>query len=112
MALIATFQMLKPKEYDQYKGQMKSYIRGSVPGIGDDAFDGPPGNYPYVLCFKKGDWVVSLSTFFDTKSGKQMFMEQLSALAKAVIGRLQAPETATLLASGSAYGLSTLIRSS
>ena len=54
VVLIATFQTLDQKGYDSYKTQMKSYIRGPVAGIGDDAFDGPPGNYPYFIGFKKG----------------------------------------------------------
>lgn len=69
---------------------MKPYIKASVPGIGDDAFNGPPGDYPYYITFKKGAWVVSISTFFDPAKYGQSFltMEQLTGLCQTVAGRL------------------------
>jgi len=90
VVLIATFQTMDQKAYDKYKTQMKSYIRGPVAGIGDDAFDGPPGNSPYFIGFKKGNRVVTISTFFNTaKMGETyLSMTQLADLCKTVAGRL------------------------
>ncbi len=90
VVLIASFQTLNPKDYDSYKNQIKPYIRKAVEGIGEDAFDGPPGNYPYFITFRKGNWVVSISTFFNpAESGKTyLSMDQLAGLCKTVAGRL------------------------
>jgi hypothetical protein len=90
LVLMATFQTLQPKDYEKVKAQMKSSIKGLVPGIGDDAFIGPPNDPQYFIEFKKGTRVVSLSTFFNMAKLGQTFLniDQLCALAKVVAGRL------------------------
>jgi len=90
LVLIATFQTLQPKDYEKMKTQMKSSIKASVPGIGDEAFTGPPADPQYFIEFKKGTRLVSLSTFFNKANYGQTFLniDQLCALAKVVAGRL------------------------
>lgn len=90
VVLIATFQMLDAKGYATYKTQMKSQTRGAVAGIGEEAFDGPPGDYPFFIFFKKGNWVVSISTFYNPAQYGKTFltMEQLGELCKTVASRL------------------------
>jgi hypothetical protein len=88
MVLIVNFLTLDAKGYPVYKNQMKPYINAAVPGLGEDAFDGPGGAVQYFLTFRKGTWVVSLSTFFGPSGKTFLSMDQLKALAKVVLGRL------------------------
>jgi hypothetical protein len=89
LVLIANFMTLKAKDYPAYKAQLKSYSKGDVPGLGDDAFNGPPNDPQYFLTFRKGEWVVSLSSFFSPKDGKIFVpMAKQVELAKIIIGRL------------------------
>jgi hypothetical protein len=89
VVLIATFQSLQPKDYDKYKTQLKPYVKGPIAGLADDAFNGPTGN-PYFISFRKGNWVATISTFFNpAKMGQTILtMDQLLALCKVVAGRL------------------------
>lgn len=92
MVLIASFQTLDQKDYEKYKTQMKNYIKGSVPGIGEDAFSGPANDPQFYIGFRKGTWVVTLSSFFNPDPAKKgatfLSMDQIAELAKIVIGRL------------------------
>ena len=92
MVLITNFQTLNQKDYDAYKAQMKPYIKGSVAGIGEDAFSGPASDPQYFIGFRKGTWLVTISSFFNPDPAKKgatfLSMDQLAALAKIVIGRL------------------------
>ncbi|MGD0783335.1 MAG: hypothetical protein ABSA30_10810 [Candidatus Aminicenantales bacterium] len=89
MALLVQFQTMDAKRWEKDKAAQKNYIRGPVAGLGDEAFDGPPGNFPYALTIRKGSRVVALSSFADMKTGKFIFsMEQLTALAKIILGRM------------------------
>jgi hypothetical protein len=59
----------------------------SVPGIGDEAFDSPPGDMQYVIYLRKGTMGASVSTYL--AGGKtRLSMEQLKAVAKTVADRL------------------------
>ena len=89
MALLVQFQTMDAKRWEKNKAAQKNYIRGPVAGLGDEAFDGPPGNFPYALTIRKGNRVIALSSFLDTNTGKFIFsMEQLTALAKIILGRI------------------------
>ncbi len=63
MFLIAQIQ---PKYiWNIWKGQENSF-NGSVPGVGDEAYNGPKGaGSNYVLFFLKGDTAFSVSSFFN-----------------------------------------------
>ena len=73
-----------------YEGnkKMKSYVKGPVPGVGDEAFNGPPGDYPYFLFFLKGDTSVSLATYFGKGGKTRISMEKLIELAKLIASRI------------------------
>lgn len=59
----------------------------TVPGIGDEAFDAPPGNMQYVIYLRKGTQGASVSTYLS--GGKPILsMPQLKAVAKVVADRL------------------------
>ena len=78
----------KEQEIGGMKLPMVLY-HADVKGIGDEAFDCPPGPYQYVLYIRKGSRAVSLTTYIDTASKRpRLTMAQLEALGKIVVSRL------------------------
>ena len=64
-------------------------FHGDVPGIGDEAFDSPPGLVQYVIYLRIGTKAASLTTYFDASGKKtRLTMEQLKALARIAADRL------------------------
>ncbi len=62
-----------------------------VPGLGDEAFDGPTGSLQYALYVKKGAKAFSLATFFVPHSRPmqpRLTMDQLKAAATIILSRL------------------------
>jgi hypothetical protein len=64
-----------------------------VKGLGDEAFDSPPGSLQYVLYVRKGNQAVSVSTYFRSGGNPRsptsvLTMEQLKQLAAIVVSRL------------------------
>ena len=64
-----------------------------VTGLGDEAFDSPPGSLQYVLYIRKGNQAVSMSTYFRSGGNPRsptsvLTMEQLKQLAAIVVSRL------------------------
>jgi hypothetical protein len=58
-----------------------------VPGVGDEAFDSPPGNMQYVLYLRKGQKAASLTTYI--AAGKPILtMAQLKQLGALVASRM------------------------
>jgi hypothetical protein len=88
--VIATMMTVKAGDYEKYKDQSKKYIRGPVAGIGEDAYDGPPGAVQYFIGFKKGMWYVQISSFFNMDAGGKTYlsMDQLTALCKTIADRM------------------------
>jgi hypothetical protein len=83
--------------YNRAKAQKEMSVGGmkvpmplfhaSVPGIGDEAFDSPPGNMQYVLYLRKGQRAASLTTYIS--NGKPLLtMAQLKQLGIIVASRL------------------------
>ena len=64
-------------------------FHAAVPGIGDEAFDSPPGPVQYVIYLRKGEKAASLTTFFK-RDGKTtvLTIDQLKRLAAIVASRL------------------------
>jgi len=61
----------------------------NVPGIGDEAFDSPPGPVQYVIYLRKGSKAASVTTYFDSSGKKtRLSMDQLKTIAKTVADRL------------------------
>jgi len=61
----------------------------SVPGIGNEAFDSPPGPLQYVIYLRKGIKAASVTTYFDSSGKKtRLSMEQLKTIARTVADRL------------------------
>lgn len=76
--------------YDRAKKQ-PSLMHAIVPGVGDEAFDAPPGSLQYVLYVKKGANAISITAFFVSGSRPltpALTLEQLKAIAQIVLPRL------------------------
>ena len=65
-------------------------FHAAVPGIGDEAFDSPPGPVQYVLYLRKGQKAASLTTYvLDAKATKTVLtIEQLKQIGAVVASRL------------------------
>ena len=64
-----------------------------VKGLGDEAFDSPPGSLQYVLYVRKGNQAVSITTYFRSggssrSPGSVLTMDQLKQLAAIVVSHL------------------------
>ena len=65
-------------------------FHAAVSGVGDEAFDSPPGPLQYVLYLRKGQKAASLTTYLvDARGSKAVLtMAQLKQLGAVVAGRL------------------------
>ena len=68
--------------YSQTKN-MKGAFKEDIQGVGDAAFIGPPGNYPYFDSFKKGKGSGSVATFLGF-TGTLLTMEQVKRVAQQI----------------------------
>jgi len=59
-----------------------------VPGIGDEAFDSPPGPFQYVLYVRKGSTAASFTAYATGANKATLTMEQLKAIAKIAASRM------------------------
>ncbi len=74
--------------FTQWKGHT-TYNAGAIPGVGDEAYKGPGGPTQYLVFFRKGEKVASVSSFMDMATAKPyLSMDQLTVLAKLVASRL------------------------
>ena len=76
----------KEMEVGGKKYPMELY-HAPVAGIGDEAFDSPPGPDQYIIYLRKGKNAASVSTYLQ-KGKPRLSMEQLKAVAKVVASRL------------------------
>jgi len=63
-------------------------FHAAVPGIGDEAFDSPPGGVQYVIYLRKGAKAASVTTYLEKGTVPRLTMDQLKAIAKLVAARL------------------------
>lgn len=80
-------KMAGRKMYESNKSQTRN-VKELVPGLGDEAFIGPPGNYPYFLIYRKGDTSVSLATYPGIDGKTRLTIKQLIALGKLIASRI------------------------
>ena len=63
-------------------------FHGALPGIGDEAFDSPPGPVQYVIYLRKGTKAASVTTYLEKGTKPRLTMDQLKAIAKLIAARL------------------------
>jgi hypothetical protein len=73
--------------YDSVK--KGSTFHALVPGVGDEAFDAPPGPSQYVLYVKEGAKAMSITAYASTTKpyGPRLTMDQLKAIATIILSR-------------------------
>jgi hypothetical protein len=76
-----------------YFRKQPSFIKAPVAGVGEEAYSCPKDDPQYILYFRKGNFCVTLSSFFNmdssSKSPTMLTMYQLIALGKIVAPRLK-----------------------
>ena len=74
--------------YESVKKDPKIF-HAAVSGLGDDAFDAPPGSMQYVLYVRKGTQAVSVTTYFSSRPiAPRLTVDQLKAIARVILSRL------------------------
>ncbi len=64
-------------------------FNSAVKDVGDEAFNAPKVNAPYVLCVRKGNRAFGLSSFLNPDTAKPwLSQDQLRSLAKIILSRL------------------------
>ena len=64
-------------------------FHAEVKGVGDEAFDSPPGATQYVLYARKGNQAISVTTYLRLGNPKPVLtMDQLKGIASIVLSRM------------------------
>jgi hypothetical protein len=80
--------------YSRAKAQKESHgvpmplFHADVPGVGDEAFDSPPGPLQYVLYVRKGGNAASFTAYFVPPNKATLTMDQLKQIAKVAASRM------------------------
>jgi len=78
----------RAKQQKTYAGVPMPLFHADVPGIGDEAFDSPPGPLQYVLYVRKGANAASFTAYFVSASKATLTIEQIKAVAKIAVPRM------------------------
>ena len=71
-----------------YAGVPMPLFHADVSGIGDEAFDSPPGPLQYVLYVRKGAAAASFTAYYVSPAKATLTIEQLKQLARIVVPRI------------------------
>ena len=78
----------RAKEQTMYAGVPMPLFHADVSGIGDEAFDSPPGPLQYVLYVRKGAAAASFTAYYVSPAKATLTIEQLKQLARIVVPRI------------------------
>jgi hypothetical protein len=78
----------RAKAQKDYAGVPMPLFHADVPGVGDEAFDSPPGPLQYVLYVRKGTNAASFTAYFVPPNKATLTMDQLKQLAKITASRM------------------------
>jgi hypothetical protein len=78
----------RAKAQKEYAGVPMPLFHADVPGIGDEAFDSPPGPLQYVLYVRKGANAASFTAYYVPPNKATLTLEQLKQLAKIAASRM------------------------
>jgi hypothetical protein len=79
----------RAKEQKAVGGMSMPLFHADVPGVGDEAFDSPPGPLQYVLYVRKAANAASFTAYFVSRTKKTtLTMDQLKQLAAIALGRM------------------------
>jgi hypothetical protein len=78
----------RAKAQKEYGGVPMPLFHADAPGVGDEAFDSPPGPLQYVLYVRKGTNAASFTAYFVRPNKATLTMDQLKRLAKIAASRM------------------------
>lgn len=78
----------RAKAQKEYHGMPLPLFHADVAGIGDEAFDSPPGQFQYVLYMRKGNNAASFTAYATGANKATLTMEQLKAIARIAASRM------------------------
>jgi len=78
----------RAKDQKTVGGMPMPLLHAIVPGIGDEAFDSPPGPLQYVLYVRKGTNAASFTAYYVSAGKATLTMEQLKQLARIAVSRM------------------------
>lgn len=78
----------RAKNQKEYHGMPMPLFHADVPGVGDEAFDSPPGPLQYVLYVHKGANAASFTAYFVPPNKATLTMDQLKQVAKVAASRM------------------------
>ena len=78
----------RAKEQKTVGGLPMPLFHADVAGIGDEAFDSPPGPLQFVLYARKGAGAVSLTAYYVSANKATLTMSQLKQLAAIAVSRM------------------------
>ncbi|HZT77963.1 MAG TPA: hypothetical protein VFA27_15020 [Vicinamibacterales bacterium] len=78
----------RAKAQQEYHGMPMPLFHAAVAGVGDEAFDSPPGPFQYVLYMRKGNTAASFTAYVSGANRATLTMEQLKAIAKIAASRM------------------------
>ncbi|NWG28033.1 MAG: hypothetical protein HXY48_05800 [Ignavibacteriaceae bacterium] len=85
--MYAMFVIADMGVFNEWK-TMEGYAVDKIPNIGDEAYSAPGGKTQFVVFFREGNKVGSVSSFLDTDTLEPFLtIEQLSQLARIVVSR-------------------------
>ena len=85
--MYAMFVIADMNVYDQWKTGEK-YVHEKLSGIGDEAYSAPEGPVQFIVFFREGNNVASVSSFVNFETGNPyLSLEQLSDLARVAVSR-------------------------
>ena len=86
--MYAMFVIADMNVYDQWKTGEK-YVHEKLSGIGDEAYSAPEGPVQFIVFFRDGSNVASVSSFVNFDTGDPYLnLKQLSDLARIVAARM------------------------
>jgi len=78
----------RAKAQKEYAGVPMPLFHADVPGIGDEAFDSPPGPLQYVLYVRKGANAASFTAYFVPPNKATLTIDQLKQVARIAVSRM------------------------
>lgn len=86
--MYAMFVIADMGVFNEWK-TMEGYAVDKIPNIGDEAYSAPGGKTQFVVFFREGNKVGSVSSFINFDTGDPyLSIEQLSQLAKTAVKRM------------------------
>jgi hypothetical protein len=78
----------RAKAQKEYAGVPMPLFHADVPGLGDEAFDSPPGPLQYVLYVRKGTNAASFTAYFVPPNKATLTIDQLKQIARIAVARM------------------------